>query len=176
MSEEQSASRYSGDASSVIPLSQDLSVVPLFFDSCQTLGIRVMVRWRRRYCVAVHSSTTLAVVAGPHFSHTAHLLALMEVSFPVMDDMLLSTQSITFLLVFACLVLLSVPFTPTAPPLNVDILCHSSDLSTCLSPRVHWLIVAHRCLSFLVPCLADTTHSPHRFSLFSSRSVFVPSV
>jgi hypothetical protein len=108
------------------------------------------------------------------FPDTAHLLALMEVSFPIMDDMLLSTQSITILLVFACLVLLPAPLPlPPMPPSRYPMSLFGSVY--CLSPRVHWLIVAHRCLSFLVPCLADTTHSPHRFSLFSSRSVFVPS-
>jgi hypothetical protein len=48
MSEERSASRYSGDASSVIPLSRDLSVVPLFLTLTRRFGTRVMVRWRRR--------------------------------------------------------------------------------------------------------------------------------
>jgi hypothetical protein len=101
------------------------------------------------------------------FPHTAHLLALMEVSFPVMDDMLLSTQSITFLLVFACLVLLSAPLPlPTMPPSRYPMSFFGSVY--CLSPRVHWPIVAHRCLSFLVPCLADTTLTTPLFSPFVS--------
>lgn len=99
----------------------------------------------------------------------------MEVSFPVMDDMLLLLDLLV-LLVWCRRYRFPFDPHPTMPPLSVSYVTPRNCLQFVFLVSFG-LVLPYRCSSFLVPCLADTTHYHNTFlSLFSSCSVLVLSV
>lgn len=113
------ASHYSGDASSVIPLSRDLSVVPLFCPISDALG-PVYGALEARYRVAVHPPTTLVVVAGPHFSYRLLTHSYGGVV-PCYGRYATFYSTISFCSFGAAVPAFCLfPYTPTMPPLSVS--------------------------------------------------------